>query len=112
VSRQTEVDDPRLRAIRMSALVVVWIGGLMAGFYALLAAAARYGCMSGDNGMACRTSGSITGLVLLGAVVATVTVVTLLTANRATRPALAIAGVGFAVLAGCLIAAHSLLSTA
>lgn len=110
--RDAKAEGPRLRPIRTAALAAVWLVGLAAGFYAFLASAARYGCISGDDGLACGTSGSVAGVVLLVTVVATVTAVTLLSIDRPVRPALGIAGGGLAVLAVCLFAARTLLSTA
>jgi hypothetical protein len=107
-----KVVDERLRAIRVATVVVVWLVGLAAGLYALLAASAKFGCMGGDRALACQTSGSILGLVLLAAVVAIVTVVTVMTSGRAARPVLIIGGVGAGALAICLVAAWSLLETA
>ena len=112
MSRHAKVIDERLRAIRLSTVAVVWLFGLAAGLYSVLAAAARFGCMSGDRAVACQTSGSILGLVLLVTVVAIVIVVTVMTGRRPARPVLIIGGTGVGALAICWIAAWSLLSTA
>jgi predicted branched-subunit amino acid permease len=108
LSRHAKVIDERLRAIRLSTVAVVWLFGLAAGLYSVLAAAARFGCMSGDRAVACQTS----GLVLLVTVVAIVIVVTVMTGRRPARPVLIIGGTGVGALAICWIAAWSLLSTA
>ena len=110
--RQAKVGNERLRAIRLSTVALVWICGLAAGLYATLAAAAKYGCMSGDQALACKTSGSVLGIVLLITVIAIVTVVTLATMNRPARPLLVIGGLGILALAICAVAAASLLATA
>ena len=112
MSRHAKAVDERLRAIRLSTVAVVWLLGLAAGLYSLLAAVAKFGCMSGNRALACRTTGSVLGVVLLVAVVAIVIVVTVLTGRRPARPVLIIGAVGVAALTVCLIAAWSLLATA
>jgi hypothetical protein len=111
VSRHARDADQRLRVVRLSALGVIWLCGLAAGFFGLLSAAARYGCDSGD-GFACRGSGSAVGVLLVVAVVGIVTTVTVLTHERPARDVLVISGVGLAALVCCLVAARSLLATA
>ncbi|MDT4942137.1 MAG: hypothetical protein QOJ34_2226 [Pseudonocardiales bacterium] len=112
MARHAKVVDPRLRVVRLSIVVVIWAYGLVAGLYALLAGAAKFGCMRGDGGLACRTSGSVLGVVLLVTVAAVVMLVTLASANRSERRVLIIGGVGVAALTACLVAALSLLATA
>lgn len=107
-----KVVDRRQRAIRLWTVAFVWLCGLAAGFCAFLAAAARYGCVSGDQGMACTTSGSVLGFVLLAAVIAVVVVVTLATTNGAARRVLFFGGFGVLALGICAVVAGSLLSTA
>ena len=109
--RHAKFVDQRLRGIRLSTIAFVWVCGLAAGFCAALAAAAKYGCVSGHTGMACRTSGSILGIVLLVTVIAVVTVVTLATTNRPARSVIVIGSLGVAALAVCTVAAASLLAT-
>jgi hypothetical protein len=104
--------DERRRVIRLSCVAFVWLCGLGAGLCAVLAAAAKYGCMGGDQALACKTSGSVLGVVLLITVIATVTVVALTTVNRPTRAVIVISAVGVVALAICTFAAASLLSTA
>jgi hypothetical protein len=77
----------------------------------LLGAAARYGCGSSDTGLACRTSGSVLGILIVVGVIAVVTAVTVLTHERPPRRVVITGGVGLAALALCLIAARSLLGT-
>ena len=89
----------------------VWLCGLAAGLYAVLAAAAKYGCMSGDRGLGCTTSGSLLGIALLLATIVIVTVVTLMTANRPPGRVLVIGAVGVGCLAICAVAAASMLAT-
>ena len=110
--RHAKVVDPRQRAIRLATLAFVWLCGLAAGLDATLAAAAKYGCMSGDQALACKTSGSVLGIVLLITVIAILTVVTLATTNRPTRRVLVIGAAGVLALAICAVAASALLSTA
>jgi hypothetical protein len=105
------VVDQRQRVIRLSTVTFVWLCGLAAGLYAVLAATAKYGCMSGDDATGCKTSGSVLGIVLLITVIAIVTVITLATANRPSRHVLVIGGIGVAALAICAFAAASLLAT-
>ena len=90
---------------------MVWLGGLAAGFFGLLAAAARYGCGASDNGLACRGSGSLLGILVVLAVVAVVTAVTVLSHERAPRHVLVLGAVGLIALMGCFMAARSLLDT-
>ena len=96
----------------MSTVAAVWVVGLAAGFYSVLAATAKFGCIDGNRALACRASGSVLGLVLLCAVVAIVTVATVLIGRRPARPVLVIGGTGVAALAACLILAWRLVSTA
>jgi hypothetical protein len=109
--RHAKVVDQRLRTIRLSTVAFVWLCGLAAGLYAVLAAAAKYGCMNGDDAVGCKTSGSVLGIVLLVTVIAIVIVVTLTTANRAARGVLVVGVFGVVGLAICAFAAASLLST-
>lgn len=112
MSRHAKVVDRRLRAIRLSAVGVVWLGGLTAGFYSLLSAAAKYGCGASDDGFACHGSGSVVGVLLVVAVIAIVTGVTVMTQDRAARGIVVVSGIGLAALVVCFVAARSLLATA
>ena len=111
MARHAKVIDSQLRVIRLSTVAFVWLCGLAAGFYAALAAVAKYGCESGDTSIGCKTSGSVLGIVLLVTIIAIVTVVTLTTANRPRRRVYIIAAVGVTGLAICTFAAASLLAT-
>jgi hypothetical protein len=111
LARHGKVVDERLRTVRLATITVVWAYGLVAGLYALLAAAAKYGCMTGADGLACRTAGSVLGIVLLVTVVAVVTVVSLACPSRRTRPVLLIGGAALGALTLCLVASLSLLAT-
>ena len=104
--------DRRLRAIRLSTVSVIWLGGLAAGFFGLLGATAKYGCASGDNGFGCRTSGSIVGILIVVAVIAIVIAVTTLTVDRPRHRVLVVGLVGFGALAVCFALAQVLLATA
>src|SRR3954470_24761857 len=97
--------------MRLSTVAVVWLGGLVAGFFALLATASRYECGARDHGLACRSSGTVVGVSLVVAVIALVTAVTVLTQDRPPRSMLGLGAAGLLVLIGCLIAARALLAT-
>ncbi len=112
MSRHAKAVDQRLRTIRVSTVIVIWLSGLVAGFFGLLGAAARYGCGAGDDGLACHTSGSVAGVLIVVAVISVVTAVTVLSQDRPVRGVLVIGGVGLAALALCFVAARSLLATA
>jgi hypothetical protein len=103
--------DRRLRAIRRFTVSVIWLAGLAAGFFALLGAAAKYGCTNGNNGFGCRTSGSVAGMLLVAAVIAVVIAATVLTHDRPRRRVLIVGAAGFAALAICFAAAQALLAS-
>lgn len=103
--------DRRARAIRLAAVALIWVAGLVAGFFALLAAAASYGCGDTDPGLACHTSGSLLGIVDVLVVIAVVTVITVLSHGRPPRVAGLLAGSGLAALVVCFVAARMLLDT-
>ena len=65
MARHARTVDRRARTVRLSTVAVVWLCGLGAGFFALLSAAARYGCGGGDKGLACRTSGPVVGILVV-----------------------------------------------
>ncbi|MDT4913974.1 MAG: hypothetical protein QOC66_3102 [Pseudonocardiales bacterium] len=89
----------------------MWVCGLAAGFFGLLAAAARYGCGASDTGLACRTSGSVIGILVVIAVIIVVTTVTVLSDDQPPRRLMTIGGTGLAALLLCFLAARALLST-
>jgi hypothetical protein len=91
---------------------MIWLAGLAAGFYAFLAGVARYGCDTDEDGFACRTSGSVVGWLVVGAVVAVVIAVTLMTVNRSARGVFVVGALGLLALVCCFVAARSLLATA
>jgi hypothetical protein len=111
LARHAKLVDRRARGIRLSTVAVIWLSGLAAGFFGLLGAAAKYGCGSSDDGLACRTSGSVVGILIVLAVVIVVTAVTVLTHDRPARPVLVIGGLGLLVLVSCFVAARVLLGT-
>jgi O-antigen ligase len=111
LARHAKAVDRRARATRLSILTVIWLSGLAAGFFGLLAAVARYGCGANDNGLACRGSGSIVGILIVIAVVGVVTAVTVMTHDRMPRRVIAIGCVGLGAVMVCFIAARSLLGT-
>jgi len=84
-ARQPQETDRRARTLRLGTLALVWLAGLVAGFFGLLSAVATYGCSDSDPGLACRTSGSLLGAVVVLAVIAVVTAVTVLSHDRPPR---------------------------
>jgi hypothetical protein len=113
VGRHVKDVQGRPRFVRATALVVVWVGGLGSGFFALLSVAARYtGCSSSAHGLACRPAGTALGGLLVLCGIATVTAATVLTHDRE-LPRVVLCGVlGMAVLGMWYLAAHALLDTA
>jgi uncharacterized membrane protein len=98
---------------RASALAVVWLGGLGAGFFALLSVGARYTtCTASAPGLACRPAGTAIGGSLVIGVIATVTVATVLTHDRGPRRSATWALLSAAALGALYLAAHALLGTA
>ena len=89
---------------------MIWLAGLVAGFFGLLGATTRYGCASGDDSFACQTAGSVVGVLIVVAVVVVVAAVTLLTANSSLRRIAVIGGAGLFVLALCIVAGQLLLA--
>ena len=103
----------RSRLARLATLTLVWLGGLGAGFFALLSVGARYtGCSASARGLACRPAGTaIGGLIVLG-VIATVTTATVLTHDRESGRIVGMGVLGVIVLGAWYLAAHALLDTA
>jgi hypothetical protein len=101
----------RARLTRSIALLLFWIAGLVVGFFALLAIGARFGCGHSSHGLACQSGGTALGVVLVLAVIAVVTAVTVMGADprRLGRLAVLVA-VGLVVLGGCYLGAHALLN--
>ena len=112
MGRHAKQPDNRLRLVRGGALTVVWLGGIAAGFFAILSVAARYGCSRSAHGLACRQSGSALGIVIVAAVVAIVTAATVYTHGRSRRIVGIAAAVAVAMLVGCYYCAHALIATA
>ena len=111
MARHARSFDQRASTVRRSTVAAIWLGGLAAGFFGLLGAAAKYGCGANDHGLACRTSGSALGVLVVVAVVAVVTAVTVLTHERPPRRVLTIGGIGLVALLVCFLAARALLGT-
>jgi hypothetical protein len=101
-----------VRLVRGTALVVIWLGGLAAGFFAILSVAARFGCSHSSHGLACKQSGSALGAGLIVAVIAVVTTVTVATHDRGPRRVATTAALGALALIGCYLGAHALIGTA
>ena len=92
---------------------MVWVGGLAAGFFALLSVAARHTvCGASSTGLACRPAGTAIGGALLVGIVAIVTTATVLTHDRGTRRVAGWSVLGVTALGACYLGAHALLDTA
>ena len=112
MGRHLKPADGRTRAVRASALLLVWVGGLVVGFFGILSAGARYGCSRSAKGLACRTSGSALGVALVLVVIAMVTAVTVATHGRHPRTIAAMTVAGAVGLSVCYVCAQALLATA
>ena len=97
--------------MRGSSLALIWLGGLAAGFYAMLSVVARYGCARTAHGLGCRTSGSALGGVIVVAVIAVVTTVTVATHGQERRRIGVSTVFGVLGLAVCVACAHALIAT-
>ena len=107
--RHARGKDARPRRVRLVALAVVWVCGLIAAFFSVLAATARYGCATGNRALACRTSGSVLGWLLVAAVIVVIIAVTIML-DRPRGPVLVVASIGVATALLCLGAATGLLA--
>jgi hypothetical protein len=103
--------DERARVVRVTMLVVIWLGGLAAGLFALLAAAAKYGCAPAAGGLGCTTSGSLLGFGLVLVVIAVVTTVTVLTFDREPQRSITVGVLGLVALLACFLVAQGILGT-
>jgi hypothetical protein len=111
VARHATSVDSRARATRIVAIAVVWFAGLWAGFFGILSAVAKYGCSGNDDGLACQTSGSMLGIVLVVVVIALVTTATVLMLGQPARRVVPVGAVGVVALIVCFVAARVLLDT-
>jgi hypothetical protein len=101
------------RALRWTAVAVVWAAGVAAGLFALLAGGSRFAtCSAHATGLACRSTGTALAVLLLLAVVAVVSTATVLAVSRTPAHLVVLTVVALVLLAGCLIGARSLLATA
>ena len=113
MGRHTRTADGRSQLARTSALALVWVSGLTAGFFALLSVAARYtSCSASARGLACRPAGTVIGATILLGLIATVTAATVLTHDRGPRRVAACGVLGVTALVACYLGAHALLDTA
>jgi hypothetical protein len=103
--------EERTRTTQVATVLVIWVAGLGVGFVGFLSAAAKYGCAADADGLGCKTSGSVLGIVLVVIVALVVATVTLLAFDRAPRRVLAAGVIGLIGLAACFIAAEILLSS-
>lgn len=110
-ARHARSADSRERRVRLSTLLAIWLAGLAAGFFGILASFARYGCGAAAQGLGCSTSGTVLGALVIIAVVALVTAVTVVTFEREPRRVLVVGAIGLAGLGLCYLAAQALLST-
>lgn len=113
MGRHAKAPSVRARVARAGSLAVVWVGGLAAGFFALLSVAARYTtCTTSAPGLACRPAGTAIGGSLVIGVIATVTAATVLTHDRGPGRSATWGLLGAVALSACYFAAHALLDTA
>jgi hypothetical protein len=112
VARHAKQTDTRWTFTRAGSLTLIWLGGLTAGFFAILAAAARYSCGPTAHGLACRPVGTAVGGGLIIAVIAIVTAVTVATHDSGHRRLAAWTAAGASALLGCYFGAHALIATA
>jgi hypothetical protein len=97
--------------VRTAALALVWLVGLAAGFVAVLAAVARYGCPDGSSGLACRPAGSALGWLMFALVLIVLAGATFVLLYRSGRGPVILALVAGGVLAGLLALAWTLAGT-
>ena len=113
MGRHAKALSIRSQVPRAGALILVWLGGLVAGFFALLSVAARYTtCATSAHGLACRPVGTAIGGSLVIGVIATVTAATVLTHDQGPRRSAIWGLLGVVVLGACYLGAHALLDTA
>lgn len=113
MGRHAKAVSSRSRYARAAALLVVWLGGLAAGFFGLLSTSAKFTtCGSNSKGLACSTPGTALGAFLVIGVIATVSATTVLTHDRPPRNVALTAVGGVVALVACYLGAHALLGTA
>lgn len=112
MARHVRVASSRWRAARASALTLIWLVGLAAGFFAILAATARYSCSPSAHGLACRSAGTAVSSLLIVGVIATVTAVTVATHDSGHRRLLGWTLSGALVLVACFVLARAVIATA
>jgi hypothetical protein len=104
--------SPGSRLARLTAVAVLWLAGLGVGFYAILSVGARYGCATNDNALACRSSGTALGVLIVIAVVLVVSAGTVLAQDAPDwRRRVGLVVAALFLLGLCLLAAHALLAT-
>ena len=101
------------RPLRWVAVLLVWAAGIAAGLFTLLAGGSRFAtCSAHATGLACGNGGTALAVLLLIAIVATVTTATIVATTRTAPQLAALTVVAIAVLVGLLFGARSLLATA
>lgn len=112
MGRHTSTVPGRRRQARAAALVAIWLGGLAAGFFAILSIGTRFSCGAHSRGLACRPAGSLLGIVIVLGVIAIVTAVTVLTHDGGARRLAAASTLGALALIACYAGAQALIGTA
>lgn len=113
MARHAQPADSSLLSIRAGSLVLLWVTGLVAGFFALLGSAAKYTtCTASSKGLACRPGGFALSIADLIAVIVVVTAATLLTHNQRAIRILAVTITALALLGVSLLGTRALLDTA
>ena len=112
MGRHARSTSARWRLARGSALTLIWLGGLAAGFFAILGAAAHYSCAHNAHGLACRSAGPAVGTMLVLAVITIITAVTVATHDSGERRLLTWTAAGALALLACYFGAQALISTA
>ncbi len=112
MARHARSTSARWCLARGGALTLIWLGGLAAGFFAILGAASHYSCAHNAHGLACRPAGPAVGVILVLAVIAIVTSVTVATHNSGERRLITWTVAGALGLLACYFGAHALISTA
>ncbi len=101
------------RTAKWALLAVLWVCGLVAGFFGMLSVGAKYSCSHSAHGLACRSTGTVLGSGIIIGVVIVVTAVTLLLHDaRSWRARWTQLVIGLTLLAAFLVAARAIIATA